>query len=65
MIRLKNLEDGTFYIQRIEVLVEGYDKPVAYLELREPAVLGRVEKTFNVTVAPPPDCPGRPFKGGS
>jgi hypothetical protein len=64
MIRLKNLEDGTFYIQRIEVLVEGYDKPVAYLELREPAVLGRVEKTFNVTVAPPPDAPVGRLKAG-
>jgi hypothetical protein len=64
LVRLKNLEDGTFYIQRIEVLVEGYEKPVAYLELREPAVLGRVEKMFNVTVAPPPDSPVGRLKAG-
>ncbi|MEM4273328.1 MAG: carboxypeptidase-like regulatory domain-containing protein [Candidatus Caldarchaeum sp.] len=56
-IRLKNLEDGLFNITRLEIHVAGYDKPIAVYEAPGGVVLEKVEKVFNVTVAPPQDSP--------
>jgi hypothetical protein len=57
MLRLKNLEDGVFNITRLEIWVAGYDKPVSVAEFPSGVLLEKVEKFFNVTVAPPQDSP--------
>jgi hypothetical protein len=57
MLKLKNLEDGVFNITRLEIWVAGYNSPISTLDMPSGAVLDRVEKFFNMTVAPPQDSP--------
>jgi len=57
ILRLKNLEDGVFNITRLEIWVAGYDRPISVTEIPSGALLEKVEKFFNVSVAPPQDSP--------
>ncbi|MEM0478522.1 MAG: hypothetical protein QW074_07775 [Candidatus Caldarchaeum sp.] len=57
MLRMKNLEDGVFNVTRLEIWVAGFGKPVAEADIPRGERLERVEKLFNITVAPPQDSP--------
>ena len=58
IIRLKNLESGTFNITELQIWAAGYDKPVTTIVIPEGFVLGKlVDRDLNITVAPPPDAP--------
>lgn len=57
LLRMKNLEDGVFNVTRLEIWVAGFGKPVAAADIPRGERLERVEKIFNITVAPPQDSP--------